>query len=335
MINTMYTPVLRWKVAEQCALAQLTREQRARMKPLLELVPSRLMSAGEVVKSMVGSWGVKRPFFLDFLRVDSSWRVHTAIDVIVRLKEAGALPYVVFPLYTSAFFDELCAWMRSDGANAASIRISSADLVSTRLLQEVGRTLERLGRTPANLDVLLDFGSMIDGTRMQGTAELLAKNARWASATIMGGSFPIDLSGLPKNNQYLLPRNEWLAWESIERRGIEAPTSYGDYTVVTADFREAPPNANFSASIRYTHKRDFVVMRGEGVFNDEGEGFKQYPAQARMLSLRKEYCGAGFSAGDRYIDTMSREARKTGSAQTWLRAGINHHMVFVPLQLAA
>lgn len=339
MTRTLYTPVLRWKPAEQWALAKLSQDQREGIRPLIEAMPSKskghVSVSISVARSIIGSWGVRREFLLDFSQVAEIARVGNVIGEISALRDAGAMPRVVVPVRRSAFAGELSEWLASQLQYRCSIRVGNASLASTTLQRDVAMAVASIKRRPQDVEVLLDFGAMTDGTSMQRTAELLAKSERWASVTIIGGSFPRDLTGLKKNDQYLLPRSEWLSWESLDRRAISASCSFGDYTVVSADYREAPPNANFSASLRYTTNRDFVVMRGEGVYNDEGAGFHQYPAQAEMLRVRTEYCGAEFSAGDKYIYEMSRQTTDTGSAQTWLRAGINHHIVFVKRQLAA
>lgn len=77
-----------------------------------------------------------------------------------------------------------------------------------------------------------------------------------------------------------------------------------------------------------------MIMRGEGVFNDDGPGYAQWPANALLLSERAEFCGANFCYGDGYIAERSLQPDKTGNPETWLRAGINHHMTFVVRQIA-
>jgi hypothetical protein len=75
-------------------------------------------------------------------------------------------------------------------------------------------------------------------------------------------------------------------------------------------------------------------MRGEDVFKRNGLGFKQYPDWAILLSELPQFCGEGYSDGDKYIKDMSLQSAKTGDAATWLQAGINHHITFVVHQLA-
>lgn len=81
-------------------------------------------------------------------------------------------------------------------------------------------------------------------------------------------------------------------------------------------------------------------MRGEGIFHEGSPGFSQWPANAKMLTERSEFRGPEFSQGDKYIYEMGQELEKprgiekTGNAETWLRAGINHHMTYVLYQIA-
>jgi hypothetical protein len=110
--------------------------------------------------------------------------------------------------------------------------------------------------------------------------------------------------------------------------------SFGDYTIQHPIFYEPVEGANVSASIRYTSEAYWVVMRGEGLRNRDGAGFAQYPANAELLLSRKEFCGSHFSYGDAYIWQMgSHQSPTNGNPETWLRAGINHHLVFQARQI--
>jgi hypothetical protein len=75
-------------------------------------------------------------------------------------------------------------------------------------------------------------------------------------------------------------------------------------------------------------------MRGEGLRNPGGAGHAQYPANAELLCGRKEFCGPQFSTGDEYIYKIgSHREDGPGTPETWLRAGINHHLTFAARQI--
>jgi hypothetical protein len=78
-------------------------------------------------------------------------------------------------------------------------------------------------------------------------------------------------------------------------------------------------------------------MRGESI---KSRGWDQWPANAQLLSDHHEYCGPDFSYGDKYIYELGEQLdrgiiEKTGNPETWLRAGINHHITFVYHQIAS
>ncbi|GAI16723.1 unnamed protein product, partial [marine sediment metagenome] len=78
--STHYVPILRWKLAEKTALAQLYEHDSTCLTPLVELVPENFirkdaksgnitkLSTNEVINKVVGHlfkyWG-ERPFFID------------------------------------------------------------------------------------------------------------------------------------------------------------------------------------------------------------------------------------------------------------------------------
>jgi hypothetical protein len=92
---------------------------------------------------------------------------------------------------------------------------------------------------------------------------------------------------------------------------------------------------NFSASIRYATPTGWLVMRGEGVLNEDGPGYAQWPAHAQLLSEHPEFTGSAYSWGDDFMQQMGSQLEKTGRAKDWLGAGINHHLTMVVNQLLA
>ena len=149
-------------------------------------------------------------------------------------------------------------------------------------------------------------------------------------------AFPEDLRHLEKNKQHTIDRHDWILWrdQAIPSVSCTRLPTYSDYTIQYPQYLDRPGPLNYSASIRYTAKEYWVIMRGESVSNEEGPGAAQWPANAQLLCERPEYCGDYFSDGDKYIKEMISQYDKPGSPTTWLRAGINHHVTFVVWQLA-
>src|SRR5439155_24925482 len=129
---------------------------------------------------------------------------------------------------------------------------------------------------------------------------LVPKIAKWRSLTVASGAFPKDLTGLSVG-QHELSRLEWVSWfTSSKNHGLPRTPTFGDYAMIHPCLPKPIPGVNISASIRYTAWDYWVVMRGEGLRNPGGSGHAQYPANAELLTIRPEFCGAWFSAGDRY-----------------------------------
>ena len=163
----------------------------------------------------------------------------------------------------------------------------------------------------------------------------LPQLSKWRSFIVLVGAFPKDLQKLEKNRRHNLQRDDWLFWRNQVRtlpRDTRRPT-FGDYTIQHPVYREPPENSNPSASIRYTHSEYWVIMRGEGLCHKGSAGNAQYPAEAQLLCGMDEFCGAGFSSGDQYIQETSQQPNSPGTPYTWLRAGINHHMTFTTSQI--
>jgi hypothetical protein len=190
----------------------------------------------------------------------------------------------------------------------------------------------------SDADLLVDF-RVSNGScpNLQSLGAALPQLSKWRSFIVLAGAFPKDLQGLERNRLHTLPRDEWFYWREqvlMLPRSIRRPT-FGDYTIQHAVYQEPPENSNPSASIRYTHSDYWIIMRGEGVKNKDGPGYAQYPAEAQLLCERDEFCGGEFSRGDRYMYKTSQTPDPPGNARTWLRAGINHHMVYAVRQIAA
>ena len=108
--------------------------------------------------------------------------------------------------------------------------------------------------------------------------------------------------------------------------------SFADYTIQHPVYKESAQFFAPSASIRYTLKDEWLVMRGQ-----RGKP-RQYLANARILSEMPEYkgFGEGFSYGDAQIKLKGADlsSKRTGNPTTWLVVGINHHLACVTSQIA-
>lgn len=344
-----YVPILRWKRAEWIALRELRSNDKILITPLFELVPKdfKKIAAGnnlllpqileQKVSEIAQNWG-SSPFFLDLLHLNPNFETPDGkhpiekIAAAARSRKLSLIP-VTGLNRTKKYNSAIAEIANADGVGIC-YRIFLSEMKNASFETDLDVSLARLELKPEQVDLILDLqlvGEEIFDINKLG--KRIPKLEYWRSFTVASGSFPKDLSALEKNKQYELPRFDWHNWQSQLSKTLLRKPSFGDYTIQHPFFSEPPSKPNYSASIRYTASTAWVVVRGEGVFNDKGPGFAQWPANAKLLCKRKEFCGSEFSYGDAYIKQMSLQSSTTGSAETWIRAGINHHLTFVAHQI--
>ena len=254
------------------------------------------------------------------------------------LGEAGvqAIP-VTSPNQSDGFQAAIREVLRVGHAGAA-IRIPVSLIHTGKASGELQALTAHLSVEPAEVDILVEYG-LVDGVQPPSfnyVCHRLPEVLYSRTFTVLAGSFPPDLTGLKGPAQYELPRLEWTSWSTEITRSDDLPRrpSFGDYTVQHPVYREPVEGANTSASIRYASDDYWVVMRGEGLRNPGSPGHAQYVGNAQLLCQRKEFNGPQFSAGDDYIwKIASGRDPRFGNPETWIRAGINHHLVFAARQV--
>ncbi|MDO8635928.1 MAG: beta family protein [Dehalococcoidia bacterium] len=353
-----YVPILRWKKAERAALSQLVDGDSARLTPLIELVPdtfvredrkghSEKLNSSSVISKVAGQlfqcWE-RRPFFIDLGNLPEEILYQGPSHSLVVFGEyASNLRLSLIPVIGIHRDDRYKTAVRTVSRKfnqGACLRLTLEDIKRPGLDKAVSDILSFLSITPEEVDLLIDYQGIdgIDSSAPTFTAlcSLIPNLQQWRNFIAAGGAFPKDLSGLQKNQKYVLSRNDWIIWRNQTTIKVSSGRmpSYSDYTIQHAYYSKSPGKLRSSASIRYTTDDNWIIMRGEDVFNPDGPRFKQYPDWAILLCDLPEYRGEAYSSGDKYIKEMSQQSTKTGDASTWLQAGINHHMTFVVDQLA-
>ena len=341
--HSHYVPVLRWKAAERDALQNMRQSDKARITPLVELVPKLLTYFGPKVgmtadikvsraaSEMSRVWG-HEPIFVDFWLLNLAIAINGGHPITVFGEKArynGLRLISVTGLDRSPDYQKAVASLVQEDRRGACIRLRRQDLNRATLAKDLEKLLNGLGLSPDTTDLIVDY-QLIDENvpNLANLCTFVPQLSGWRTFTTVGGAFPKDLSKLKKNDQHLLPRRDWVAWsrQVIDASKLPRTPSYGDYTIQHPFYSELDFAPNPSASIRYTSRENWIIMRGEGVRNDEGTGYRQFPAQAQLLCANQEFCGMNFSAGDRYIYQMSLQKGRTGTPTTCLCAGFNHHI---------
>ena len=351
--DALYVPVLRWKAAEKGALEWLRKEDKAGLRPLIEIIPPSFQTKNDAPSRPVRSvlrtisqdidtcWGPS-PLFVDVEHaINAGIREPSGCHLLEVLAQETRSLLPLFPnasnlipvtgLGRSDDHQSAVSSIIEEDKTGACLRITVPQASDPKLADKLEATLTRLRLDPEDADLLVDYQAS-DGLQpdLNTLCDLLPLLSKWRSFIVLMGAFPKDLQKLEKNRRHTLHRGDGLSWHNqvlALPRDIRQPT-FGDYTIQHPIYTEPPENSNPSASIRYTHSEYWVIMRGEGLKNEDGPGNAQYPAEAKLLCGMDEFCGAGFSRGDQYIEQTGRQPNSPGTPLTWLRAGINHHMTY-------
>lgn len=343
-----YVPIIRWKQGERIALRELFREDRVQLTPLIQptsdvaakysvsrgLNPSIAMLLSE----MKGDWG-SAPAFLDLHEMALPAFESSSVEAIKRIfAEATYRGLDLIPvagLGREAWYQTGVKKAVAESKKGLCLRLFRPDLRSGHIDREINNLLSSMELNPPFVDLVVDFQTATesDVTNYNNLFTRIPLIRAWRSFTVIGGSFPQDLTGLSVG-EYLLPRIEWQLWKDSQEKNPSRKATFGDYATLHPFLLTPFPGMNASASIRYTTHEHWVVMRGAGLQNDGGAGYAQYPANAQSLMERSEFCGRDFSYGDNYIFERPFHPAKPGSPRTWLTAGVNHHLTFVVRELA-
>lgn len=332
-----YVPILRWKQAEENALRDLFPSTKSGLTPLIEIPETREIDPAMVAKcasSIAIAWG-DAPFFFDLGKRTTSVPPSTVDTFFMKAKDIGLSAIPTIGLGMSPVFKGAVAEVARKDRHGLCVRVLRDELEKPNFGLAVKELLRSVNHEETQTDVVIDLKIFrpTDGD-FNRILQALPSLSKWRTVTIVAGSFPKYLTEFVVG-QHELQRKEWVAWSAaINNHKLPRLPTFGDYTIIHPYLSTPIPGMNISASIRYTAWDYWAIMRGEGLRNEGGAGYAQYPANAEMLTMRADFSGPWFSAGDRYISEMAMKKDRTGNPTTWLQAGVNHHLTFVVDQLA-
>jgi len=360
-----YVPILRWKAAEKGALLKLKDEHKSLITPLIEFTMPQLSSDGGktpkellqesvetfsenlpgIADQVIKYWG-RKTVFVDVQLIDGSVRAEALKKILEKGKQLDIFMVPVITIIPIVGFESdrqtrhVAVEFAKQNDHGLCLRIINSNFNEKSLSNDIENFLRENTMDIKNVDLLVDFKVINEQTPVDSLVEkinTIPSLEKWRTLIVAGGAFPQDLSGLEKHNQHEIPRSDWVTWRVLTNK-LKRQPSFADYTIQYPIFLPQTSASNPSASIRYSVEEKWVIVRGEGLRNPKGAGFKQYPAQAQILANQKDvFKGEAFSAGDMYIAEKAKDinTKNTGNPKTWLEAGINHHMSLVADQISS
>ncbi|GAA2362395.1 hypothetical protein GCM10009854_47560 [Saccharopolyspora halophila] len=208
------------------------------------------------------------------------------------------------------------------------------------LAQEIERITTSLHLAPDDVHVLLDEGYApeVHEHQVEALAHRIGElsGLELGSITLLAGSTP------PKRDDYAThtrPRTEVLLHNAVQQY-CDRELAYGDYGVVhpvpnTGKGPKFPPNPYLhytvpGATLSVARK---IPDRGRGA-PPRGALARYFLRVAEELVSRREFAGAGFSWGDRVLDSCrSTPITPIGSSNKWIAVATSHHVMHLARRL--
>lgn len=347
-----YSPVLKIKMGEVRALAELREGIVDKVLPILEIprvlrdfsndpvgVPKKSMSAhvvsvcGSLVKKLKG-----RHFFFDLGAAEDffSKNPDKVAEVFDYLRSEGVFP---IPLLRLEYEESLLeALVREIGSSKFSFRIDFDEIEDfAKSVGAIEALVTRFSLAKSEGALLLDLGFVSTELRDRvGSAaeDFLAniQNGGWGYVSCGGASMPQTTSGHPSHKISSIRREEFSLFCELKQRLPESDFKFLDYGSSHPIHTELDPRLmTMGGKIRYTTEEAWLMVKGGSI---KANGSEQYHKLCKDLVALDEYSGSEFSWGDDYIDQCAKQKCGPGNPTTWIAVSTNRHVTFVALQVA-
>jgi hypothetical protein len=350
-----YVPVLKWKRAEQAALRGLAPATKARLTPLLEIVPIPTdLETGDQTKTleehcdpgiekMVSSWGTSDVFFIDPAEVASEVSA-TGMDgatyVFSEARQNG-LRFVPVTGLLRAAVEQAAALAHAQ--NGLCLRVVQDDLARATLPGEISTFVSTHGLAHGDVDIIIDLGAIRGQSAFVVSAAInvalatIPSLTAWRTLTVVATAFPENMGVVQSFGAATQDRVEWQAWTALfnQRHTMPRMPSFGDFGIQHPTGVEGfdPRYMQMAASIRYTLLTQWLLLKGQST--KALSGSVQYPQLVRALTGHAQFFGATHCPGCGEAAACAAGAPGKGSPEAWRRIGTAHHLAVVTAQLGA
>ncbi len=366
-----YIPILKWKRAEQGALAELMGKNRKHITPLIQFVmpkPKRPKKGerektedeqyaevlslfkdkiSEIPDEILSCWG-KDILFIDFSLIyttpSSSLKIESYEKVITKSEKLGLQLIPVLNLSDEQSLIKTVCSLANRYKRGLCLRLVCSDFIDIADLQrKINELLKTNHLSEDKIDLLVDIKGIEEGDgkfdKFIKLSQSLSNIKKWRSFIFASGAFPKNLSECRVDEDNPIARIDWNQWLNfLNNKKLQRNPSFADYTIQHPIYLEATQFFSPTTSIKYTLEDRWIVMKGKK------QKYKYYLANANILSKDDDfYFGKDFSFGDKFIAEKGKHYEKyiknpaikgTGNTEQWLKASINHHLECTADQIA-
>ena len=353
-----YTPILKWKRAEQGALKALAQKHKQYITPLVQFVMPKpkpeekfedLVNnfeklALQIPEKIIEAWS-QAPIFIDVSLLFTTPLKAQSLKVIgERGSELGGVFIPVIHLNDEQDIKVATFSLAKKTDSGFCLRLICSDFLDMgKLGQDITNILKVSGLDHNKIDLLIDVketeGDNKKFVQYFDLSQSIADLPKWRTFIFASGSFPENLSECKLDEENLLPRIDWKSWKAqVSLKNLNRKPSFADYTIQHPVYKETTQFFHPTSSIKYTLEDEWFIMKGQK------QKFELYLASAaELIKDNKRFFGENFSDGDKYIMEKGKyfstyiknpALKGTGSTETWLKAGINHHLSLVAHQVS-
>lgn len=355
-----YVPVVKWKRGERTALEHLSSTARTRITPLLEIQPvpydhktgsfSKTIDEhlSNIGKDLSSCWKTTDPIFVDAITIydnvdfeddNLASGQHPLEFIIESIENEGNQAIPVTGTERDASYQAAVYTMVQKYQRGICVRIYEEQLDDLAQLEsDVNDLLSFAHINKSEVDIVIDF-EQINPAKEQAIYSQIINTLiqfpdinAWRTITICATSIPKTYSKIIKKfSSGTVPRAEWNIYSKIVKTNLLRKPSFGDYTITNPDFVNLEPWLlnKIISSLKYTCDTDFWVHRGDLT----GNGFSCMRDICSTIVSDSRFSGQSFSFGDSYIYSCANGGT-TGNLESWVVAGINHHLTKVADDLA-
>lgn len=315
---------------------------KTREELYLEVISIFKEKMPNVAQEIMESWGAQ-PVFIDLsLLYTVALKVESFQEILRQGNDLGMSLIPSLNLSDDAAIKEVVCPLAKDHESGLRVRLGCSDLDNLAKLSEgIHEFLAAYDLSPETVDLLVDIQAIDDPDmfcKYIALSQKIPNLLKWRTFTFASGFFPKDLSKCKIDEVNLIPRLDWTNWrKQITEKKLQRNPAFSDYVIQHPVYDESFQFFAPSTSIRYTLENEWWILKGRKL------RFDLYLANAKLLSEDNRFFGADFSEGDRYISEKAMHFERyikdpklkgTGTAETWIQAGTNHHLICTTNQIS-
>lgn len=317
----------------------LTADQLRKRKTAAPTFKSKIVSDNKLLTKHIGRGN--RAFF-DFHYTDQSisYAKSTGSHILDTLLGQHSSGVVAMPVIRSdssaACLADFARYVTHAGPEVC-FRLTRADLGNRTLESTIKSLLAHVGSISGETHLVIDFGEINEGeakwlaSTAQSLIDGLSNPMEWKTLTVASGAFPASIYEYDLNTLTDITREDYELWRQVIVLNCKRNPDYGDYTVVSPNFRSTGRGYPF-IHLRYAADEVWKLSKDDSTIASSFD-YSIMVSTAERILHDPSYMGRMFSIGDRWIDDVVSLTESTGNAETWKCVGINHHLCKVLSQI--